>query len=506
MLISARTGGALARADRRARVPWIDKEMWALSVVTIVGAALRFATLADQSFWLDEAQAAHEMHLSFGAMLTAWSHTEGNPPLYFVLVWPWAHVFGTGEAGMRSFSALVGTALIPITYLCGRELVSRRAGVAAAALAALNPFMIWYSQEAREYILLATLTAGTIVFFARAVREPSRRALGGWVVLSALALATQYFAGFIVAAEAAILLYRAPKRTFVAACVLAAVEAAVVPHGLSFVSRPLPWIVGNPLMVRIRQVPVAFAMNTLYQTPIVTYGLLGAAALVAVLIGLLVTFARPPQLRGAGLAAALAAAVLLAPLVLALSGHDEYIARALIPAWVPLAVVVGAACTVPRAWAAGAVLFLALSVTFVWATIRIDGRPNLQRPDWRGVAAALGRSRGERAIVAYDGVLESGPLSVYLPNVSWAGPGQTPLPAGPVAVSELDIVGPGVPVGRLPAGFRPIVATTVHGYHITRLHLPVGWHATPPMIVSRATTLLGLPSADAAVILQPRSA
>jgi hypothetical protein len=45
---------------------------------------------------------------------------------------------------------------------------------------------------------------------------------------------------------------------------------------------------------------------------------------------------------------------LLGPLVLALSGHDDDIVRALIPAWVPLAVVVGAACTVPRAWAAGA--------------------------------------------------------------------------------------------------------------------------------------------------------
>ena len=60
------------------------------------------------------------------------------------------------------------------------------------------------------------------------------------------------------------------------------------------------------------------------------------------------------QLGGAGAAAALAAVVLLVPLGLALLGEDYYIPRALMPAWIPLAVLIGAACTASRAWAAGA--------------------------------------------------------------------------------------------------------------------------------------------------------
>ena len=75
---------------------------------------LRFATLTSQSYWFDEAQAAHELHLSFGGMLGAWSSGEPNPPLYFLVAWPWARLFGTGEAGLRSLSALLGTALIPL--------------------------------------------------------------------------------------------------------------------------------------------------------------------------------------------------------------------------------------------------------------------------------------------------------------------------------------------------------------------------------------------------------
>ena len=74
--------------------------------LTVLAAALRFATLTHQSLWFDEAQAVHEMRLSLGAMLHAWSANEPNPPLYFVVAWPWTHVFGTGEAGLRSLSAV----------------------------------------------------------------------------------------------------------------------------------------------------------------------------------------------------------------------------------------------------------------------------------------------------------------------------------------------------------------------------------------------------------------
>ncbi len=79
-------------------------------------------------------------------------------------------MFGTGEVGLRSLSAILGVGLVPLLYLCGRELVSARAGVIAAALAAVNPFMIDYSREAREYMLLVVLCTASLLFFARAWR------------------------------------------------------------------------------------------------------------------------------------------------------------------------------------------------------------------------------------------------------------------------------------------------------------------------------------------------
>ena len=56
-------------------VNWRPKPQ-ALALVGLVaaGAALRFATLGDRSFWVDEGSTVRLMQLSFGGMLHRWYH------------------------------------------------------------------------------------------------------------------------------------------------------------------------------------------------------------------------------------------------------------------------------------------------------------------------------------------------------------------------------------------------------------------------------------------------
>ena len=477
--------------------------------LTVLAAALRFATLTHQSLWFDEAQAVHEMRLSLGAMLHTWSANEPNPPLYFVVAWLWTHVFGAGTAGLRSLSAVIGTATVPLVYLAGREMVSRRASLLAAGLITLSPFMIWYSQEAREYGLLAALCAASLIFFARAWHAPgSRRDLVWWTVLSALALLTQYFALFLIGAEALLLLYRRRDAGVVLALVaLALVEATLIPHLVSHQAHPAGWIDNFRLSVRVRQVPVAFGFSPQYQSQTaLSYGLLAAAVLVGAMIVLLLVGADGPELRGAGLAAGLAAFVLVVPLVLALVGHDYYEPRALIPAVIPLAVVVGAACAAPRARVAGAALAVLLAALFVYAAVKINTDHRYQRANWNGVAAALGRARGTRAIAAYDGTFATAPLAVIMPGVAWTGPDQTPqVGQTPVTVREVDVVGDlGQSVSaHLPAGVRLLSSRTVDNYLVYRFALRRPWTAvTPQQIGASATKLVGPASGVPAVLIQ----
>ena len=156
---------------------------WIVGGLTLLAAALRFSTLDLQSYWQNKAATALLTKMSLGDMLDRIPRTEGNPPLYYVLAWLWAKVFGTGEVGLRSLSAVCGTAMIPAAYAVAARLAGARAGVAVAALAACSPLLVWFSQEARPYILLALLTALALIAFLRCLESWRGRDLAWWAGL-----------------------------------------------------------------------------------------------------------------------------------------------------------------------------------------------------------------------------------------------------------------------------------------------------------------------------------
>src|SRR6478672_870461 len=143
-----------------------------LAGLTLAGALLRFATLDVQSYWLDEVATVNILRHGFGDMLSAVSAGESTPPFYYIVAWVWSKVFGTGEVGLRSLSALLGTATIPLVYVLGRRVAGRVAGLAAAALCAFNPLLIWYSQEARSYALMVFLIGLSLLAFIAVLEQP----------------------------------------------------------------------------------------------------------------------------------------------------------------------------------------------------------------------------------------------------------------------------------------------------------------------------------------------
>jgi uncharacterized membrane protein len=423
----------------------IPAEIWALGALTVLAAVLRFATIASQSYWADEALTVHEVSQSFGQMLTTVANTETTPPLYFILAWVWAQIFGTGEAALRSLSALAGIAVVPITYLCARELVSRRAGVIAAAFAAVNPFLVWYSQEARAYMLLIALTGASFLWFIRSEREPSRRNVAWWAAFSTLALATHFFAGFLIAPEALWLLWRVRSRlVLAAAAALAVVQLALLPLASQDTGHGLGWIHAIPLATRISQVPAEFAVMTVYRHVSIPAGLWGGAVAIVVAALLLAVAGGPTERRGARLAAGLAAIVLVVPLLLGLArpADDFFLVRNLSPAWIPIAVALAAACAAPRARDLGTAAAVVLLIMFALATIEIDSSPVFQKADWKGVAKALGPSTEPRAILIAGGP-EAIPLKIFVHGVKWNQPPKT----RPVLIDQIDVVGS---VGRAP--------------------------------------------------------
>src|SRR5258705_272939 len=78
----------------------------------------------------------------------------------------------------------------------------------AAALCAFNPLLVWYSQEARSYALLVLLSGLSLLAMIAVLDRPDARRVATWAAVAVVALATHYFAGFLLAAEALWLLWR----------------------------------------------------------------------------------------------------------------------------------------------------------------------------------------------------------------------------------------------------------------------------------------------------------
>ena len=496
------------RPRRSLQVGTLSPEGWLAVCLTAVAGLLRFSTLNAQSFWLDEATTVHEAGQSLGQMLHLVSHYETTPPLYFLVTWVWTRVFGVGAVGIRSLSALAGTALVFVTYLCGRELVSRRAGLAAAALVTVSPFMIWYSQEARSYMLFALLGALSFLFWARLLRRGGTKDLVGWTVCSSLTVLTHFFAMFLIAPEALWLLWQWRRRSAVIAiAVVAAVQLAMVPLVLGDTSgNLLYWLHLIPLSMRLQQIPTTLGASQLYLSPQVTWGPLGALILLVLVVALLAVGARRAERIGAARAGGVAAFVLVVPIALLLIGRDYVFARNFIAAWVPLSVVVGAAVTVRRFRLAGAALFVALIAGFVWAGVKIDGDAAYQRPNWRSVAASLGPASVPRAIVTYGGNVAEQPLAVYLPRSTFSYNG-TPASRA-TSVSEVDVLADPLDQIAPPAGRNAhlISARDVAGVLVTRFRLASSWRGTPGALALRAGALLAdHPASSPAVLIQQPS-
>lgn len=174
---------------------------------------LRSLRLSFQPLWWDEGYSVWFAHQPLPEMLRLTAE-DIHPPLYYAGLSGWSRLFGLAPVALRLFSVLVGVLTVALIYPVGRWLGGRRAGLLAAALLAISPFHIFYSQEVRMYALVALWGVLALGAAGRGldVRSPRPTAppgpaaadvrlgwLAGYVIAMTLALYTQYYAGFLAA-------------------------------------------------------------------------------------------------------------------------------------------------------------------------------------------------------------------------------------------------------------------------------------------------------------------
>jgi 4-amino-4-deoxy-L-arabinose transferase-like glycosyltransferase len=176
-----------------------------LALIVTGAALLRLYALSGESFWFDEAYSVWVARHSV-AWHIALSTQRIFPPLYYLLLHFWL-ALGTSELAVRSLSALIGLLCVVAVYLLARRLFDERVGLYSAVLLAISPLHIWYSQEARMYILVAALGLCSAYFMLLSLREGGLWHWSAYALSTALLMNAHYFAVFLVPFQNAYVLY-----------------------------------------------------------------------------------------------------------------------------------------------------------------------------------------------------------------------------------------------------------------------------------------------------------
>jgi uncharacterized membrane protein len=167
-------------------------------LILIAAFLLRLLTI-NQSLWLDEAINVNvATSLNPVDLVTKYSLGDFHPPLYHVILKLWILVFGNSEFSVRMPSVIFGTVTCLAVYALGKKLFDEKTALVAATLMATAPLAIYYSHEARMYMLAAMLVSISLYFFVSVLKRESILNWVGFIVSTALLLYSDYLPYLII--------------------------------------------------------------------------------------------------------------------------------------------------------------------------------------------------------------------------------------------------------------------------------------------------------------------
>jgi uncharacterized membrane protein len=142
-----------------------------LAAIFLVALLIRLWHSGAQNFWYDELLTLRASSLPWQEMLNFLQSAESSkPPLYYLLVRVFM-ILGDSEWWLRLPSVLAGTMTCIPLYFLGKEISGTRLGLSAAAILAVLPLHIYYSQEARMYALWGLTSCLTLLFLVRYLKR-----------------------------------------------------------------------------------------------------------------------------------------------------------------------------------------------------------------------------------------------------------------------------------------------------------------------------------------------
>jgi 4-amino-4-deoxy-L-arabinose transferase-like glycosyltransferase len=406
-------------------------------VILLLGFALRLINLHGRPLWYDEAFAVLYASLSpermvYGTVtpVQGAGAADVHPLLYYFLLHGWIGLAGRFPLAVRFLSVALGMVTVVLLGRLAGWCFDRRTGLVVGILAAVNPFHVVYSQEARMYALLGLAAVSATYGLLRGLEEGSGirdQGIGNWLLYAVAAAAALYahnLGAFILLAFHVLAVARRQWWPRLPALILADLGVlalfspwlvGVLPGQVGFVGKGY-WL-SPPGVVEVVRA-VMFPVLTFYEPSPVWLLTLGLFLSIAMLALLAIRAWQVPSRAGWFLALCWVPVLLL---LLISCWRPVYLERALLPSALFYVVAVGWLLVrggLPRP------LYLGVVVLLVVATAGSLGNhytyARFPRPPFDRLDALLRTRMAPGEVVVHDSKLTFFPAHYYDPSLRQA--------------------------------------------------------------------------------------
>lgn len=162
--------------------------LYALIFLCAIGFIIRIQDITYFPLWTDELYTKTVALKSFKTVF----QDAGNPPLFYLLEFIFTKIFSNNIFTLRFLAMFFGVLIIPLSYFLFKN-ISKNLGLFASFLACINTIFIYYSQEARGYILSIFLSILACYILFEYLKTPNKKNLILYLITSIALLNANYY-------------------------------------------------------------------------------------------------------------------------------------------------------------------------------------------------------------------------------------------------------------------------------------------------------------------------
>lgn len=206
-------------------------ELLLVIAIILMGIGFNLFLSAYATFWIDESMVLNWSYENNSKIVSELLTHEAHPPVYYFLIKAVRIVFGDKELYFRLLSSLFFGLTGIYIFLLGRKVGGKQTGFLSLVMWSSNYFLLFYSKQARPYMLLAFLSAASLYYFYCLLQEFKIKNALFYLLFTALGLYTNYWFVLFFLAQLIILIIADRKNK--------KVWLALAGTGLAF----LPWAI-----------------------------------------------------------------------------------------------------------------------------------------------------------------------------------------------------------------------------------------------------------------------